>query len=58
MRDGVEIIKIEDVNYTATKSSRKSEASSTMRAFASSFWYLSLFIMCKAWHQYHERPHH
>ena len=19
-------------------------------------WYLSLFIMCKAWHQYNERP--
>ena len=22
----------------------------------SSFWYLSLFIMCKAWYQYSERP--
>ena len=20
------------------------------------FWYLSLFVICKAWHQYNERP--
>ena len=30
----------------------------TMRAFGggSLFGYLSLFVMCKAWHQYNERP--
>ena len=48
------------VMLTVCYLNRQPEASSTTRVLASArerllFWYLSLFVMCKAWHQYNER---
>ena len=45
------------IKFLLSEASTKPEASSKMRAFAghSLFWYLSLFVMCKALYQYNER---